>query len=90
MTRGDLRRRMSSQEFSQWEAFDRVSPIGDQKMELYLAQLTAVVGASSGVEMPLEDCLIKFGKKETTEEDQDEIEKKQAVSKKVQSFFRSH
>jgi hypothetical protein len=48
MTVSELKRRMSSEEFTNWIAFDQIEPFGDHRLEMLLGNLGANLIAADG------------------------------------------
>ena len=48
MTLAEMRRRMSSDEFASWIAFDRMNPIGDRRIDTHFARLMALIASGLG------------------------------------------
>lgn len=46
---GRMLRRMSSREFAHWLALDRISPIGQQRLDFLVAHILEAFGAQAGV-----------------------------------------
>lgn len=46
MTLAEMHGRMSSREFAAWIAFDTIQPIGNRRLDLLFAQLSALVKAA--------------------------------------------
>ena len=62
MSVDEAQQRISSREFSEWIAYSQLEPFTDQRLELMIAQLTAIVAniASKGKAYKIEDFLLKI------------------------------
>lgn len=83
----EAQRRIDSREFAEWMAEFRLSPWGEQRAELALGQLTAIVAncmAAKGAELQSPDeFVLKYDEPE--EEAEPDEEEKQAVAARVWS-----
>ncbi|MGH3598935.1 MAG: phage tail assembly protein T [Pseudonocardiaceae bacterium] len=61
MPRGELLRRMSSAELTDWMAYEQVAgPLGGERQDLLNAMLTAVVARTAGNKLPPEDFMPRW------------------------------
>ncbi|ERK09592.1 phage tail assembly protein T [Serratia fonticola] len=70
-TLGELRQSMSVSELRLWMAFDRLSPIGDERNDYHAAQVAAATLNAQREKDPLSigDMLIRWNASEETEEE---------------------
>ena len=64
MTVGELGRRMTSRELTEWMAYERLEPFGERVLQMQLAQLTATVltvaNGKKGHPVKAEDLMPRF------------------------------
>lgn len=70
-TLGELRQTMSISELRLWIAFDRISPIGDERNDYHAAQISAATLNAQRTKDPLSigDMLIRWNEPVETEEE---------------------
>ncbi|WP_447871158.1 phage tail assembly protein T [Serratia fonticola] len=68
-TLGELQQSISVSELRMWMAFDRISPIGDERNDYHAAQITAAVFNSQRAKDPLSisSQLLQWNKEEEAE-----------------------
>ncbi|MFV8907052.1 DUF4035 domain-containing protein [Serratia fonticola] len=70
-TLGELQQSISVSELRMWMAFDRISPIGDDRNDYHAAQIAAAVFNAQRTKDPLSigDMLIRWNAEEDSEEE---------------------
>ncbi|ALX93351.1 phage tail protein [Serratia fonticola] len=70
-TLGELQQSISVSEMRMWMAFDRISPIGDDRNDYHAAQITAATFNAQRTKDPLSigDMLIRWNEPANTEEE---------------------
>lgn len=79
----EAQRWISSREFAEWKAFDKLSPIGDIRSDWQAALIASTIArvfASQGSSSRIEDFLLKFGSRELPDP--------KDVSKRVWTMFK--
>lgn len=73
-TLGELRQSMSISELRLWMAFDRVSPIGDERNDFHSAQISAaVINAQKTKDfVPISDMLLRWNEPEQVDDPEEE------------------
>lgn len=59
-TLSELQRNLSASELLCWLAYDRVSPVGDERGDIQAAQIAAAVYQSQGGKVALRDVLLQW------------------------------
>lgn len=59
-TLGELQQSMTASEFMMWAEYDRISPVGDIRGDILVAQVVSSVYGSQGVKVPIEDAMISW------------------------------
>lgn len=60
MTVAELKQRMTIREFKSWIAYNRISPIGDERTDTLAAQIVTAICASGGVKTTIERMRLKW------------------------------
>lgn len=63
-TLAELEESMTAREFYLWLAFEKLSPIGDERSDIHAAQISSSVYQSKGIEAPINKLLIKWNNTE--------------------------
>jgi len=84
MTVAELGRRMSSEEVSEWRAYEAIEPFGERRADYRTASLCLVVALASGAKnVELEDFLLSRDDAEVTNAEPDIIGLAHALGAKV-------
>ncbi|WP_348995918.1 phage tail protein [Achromobacter sp. HNDS-1] len=70
-TLGEVLDGMDTYEISLWREFDRLSPLGDERLDLLHAALAATVAQTAGAKVQPLDMLIRWGGEGTPESAED-------------------
>lgn len=81
-TLGELKKTMGVSELRLWAAFDRISPIGDERGDYQAAQVSAAISNSQGGEVDLNKIVLKWSEPEAKSAD-DEWADMEAQLKKL-------
>ncbi|WP_024529186.1 phage tail assembly protein T [Serratia fonticola] len=81
-TLGELKQTMSVSELRLWAAFDRISPIGDERGDYQAAQVSAAISNSQGIEADINKIVLKWSEPEAKSEE-DEWADMEAQFKKL-------
>lgn len=72
-TLAELNATLSLEEFYYWVAFDRISPIGDERKDIHSAQIASAVYQAQGAKVGLKECLLEFNKTQKAPEQEQDI-----------------
>ncbi|PHM51016.1 phage tail assembly protein T [Xenorhabdus sp. KK7.4] len=64
-----LQRELSASELMLWLAYDRLSPLSDQRGDIQAAQIAAAVYQSQGVKVSLNEALLQWGNQDDAQQD---------------------
>lgn len=66
-TLAELEQSLTAREYYQWIAFDKLSPIGDERSDIHAAQVASSVYQSQGVKASIDKTLIQWNSAEQTQ-----------------------
>lgn len=74
---------MPASELYLWVAYDRISPIGDERQDIHAAQISSAIYQAQGAKVTIQDTIIKW-----KQEEKDPIQESHQFFKSIQKAIK--